>query len=155
MFKKYFSLNLTILLLFFLDRVVKFYFIKNPAETFGGDFFSSLLTFNLATNEGIAFGINMDQAILIGLVIVTIFILFNFLSKAYQDGNLINIFSLTLIIVGAISNLIDRLRWGFVIDYIDIPWFTVFNLADAMITIGAVILIVDIFFDKNKRTSLS
>lgn len=146
MLKKYFSLNLAVLLLFILDRAVKFYFIKNPAKTFGGDF----LSLDLATNKGVAFGIGFNQIILLGLIVVVITILFNFLSQAYVKNDLVGIFALTSVIFGAISNLIDRIRYGFVIDYIDVSWFTVFNLADIMITAGSLILIVDVFFNKKK-----
>ena len=146
MLKKYFSLNLAVFLLFILDRTVKFYFIKNPAKIFGGDF----LSLDLATNKGVAFGIGFNQIILLGLIGVVITILFNFLSQAYAKNDLVGIFALTSVIFGAISNLIDRIRYGFVIDYIDVSWFTVFNLADIMITVGSLILIVDVFFSKKK-----
>jgi len=46
-----------------------------------------------------------------------------------------------LIILGAASNFFDRLRYGFVIDYFDVSFFTVFNLADAMIAVGALAVV--------------
>ncbi len=55
--------------------------------------------------------------------------------------------SLSLILGGAIGNVIDRFRYGYVVDFIDIfykHWhWPAFNIADAAITIGAVLLIVD------------
>lgn len=65
--------------------------------------------------------------------------------------------ALALIFSGAIGNLIDRIRLGYVIDWVDIRWnvlgirynFPNFNVADIVITIGVVIVIVDIlFFDQ-------
>ena len=56
------------------------------------------------------------------------------------------ILSIILILSGAISNIIDRLYFGCVIDFIHIPfWPAIFNLADVFITIGTVILLVKIF----------
>jgi signal peptidase II len=57
-----------------------------------------------------------------------------------------------LLIGGAIGNLIDRVRFGYVIDFIDmgvghLRWFT-YNLADAFITVGAIFLLAREFFRK-------
>jgi signal peptidase II len=53
-----------------------------------------------------------------------------------------NYFPIILILSGAFSNLIDRLRYGCVIDFIDLRFWPVFNLADAFITIGGIMIIV-------------
>ena len=53
------------------------------------------------------------------------------------------------IFIGAFSNLIDRLRWGAVVDYIKIGWWPVFNLSDSLIVVGiAMLLIAEIQRDK-------
>ena len=142
---KYFILNVSVLILFLVDRILKHLFLKNPASEFGGDFFYQLLTFHLATNSGIAFGILVNQLVLSILVIVILVVLINFLFRAYLKRELISIFSFSLIVAGAFSNLIDRLRYGFVVDYIDLRFFTVFNLADTMITFGIVFLVFRVF----------
>ncbi|MFA6255080.1 MAG: signal peptidase II [Patescibacteria group bacterium] len=149
--KKYIAVNLLGLILFIVDRILKLYFLKNPAKILGGDFFSGLFSFQLARNSGIAFGVPFNYWLLLILTILVIFILVSFLLKAYRQQKFLEVFTLTLIIVGAISNLIDRLRFGFVIDYIDAPWFTVFNLADCLITFGVGILVLG--FLKKKKTS--
>ena len=143
---KYFSLNLFALVLFIADRILKYYFLKNPAAKFGGDFLFGL-NFHFEKNIGIAFGISMNQIILLALTIFIILILISVLVKAYQQKDLFSIFALSLIIVGAISNLLDRLHYGFVIDYINVPWFTVFNLADCMITVGVGILLIGVLIN--------
>ncbi len=53
-------------------------------------------------------------------------------------------------ITGAISNIIDRLSYGYVIDYLSLRYFTVFNLADVMISSGAIILILKNLKKTNK-----
>lgn len=51
-------------------------------------------------------------------------------------------YALTILTIGAILNLTDRVFYGFVIDYFDLKYFTIFNLADIMITAGIVWLII-------------
>ncbi len=55
---------------------------------------------------------------------------------------------ITLILSGAVGNLIDRARLGFVVDFVDVYWrgwhFWAFNVADAAITIGAIALLLDV-----------
>jgi signal peptidase II len=142
-------INLFVLIIFSADRLLKYYFLKNPAGV-GGDFFYPWLKFGLAKNYGIAFSLPISGWCLISFIVIVIFILVYFWLKAFIQKNIWFLTSLTLIIVGAISNLIDRLRFGYVIDYIDVPWFTVFNLADSLITIGAAILILSFWFNKKQ-----
>jgi signal peptidase II len=62
--------------------------------------------------------------------------------------------SLALIVGGAVGNVIDRIWHGHVIDFVSVHWerwfFPAFNVADSAITVGAVILIVDSFFDSRR-----
>ena len=57
-------------------------------------------------------------------------------------------FSLTFIIAGALGNLVDRIFLGYVVDFISVHWgnhyFPAFNLADSAITLGAMLMILDI-----------
>ncbi len=146
MFKKFLLLSLLPLFGFLADRLLKIWFLKNPE--YSRDFIVSVLRFHLETNRGIAFGISFNQAVLLILVAVALFFLFHFLIKAYLGNDSLSAFFITLIIFGAFSNLFDRLRYGYVIDYIDVPFFTVFNLADVMITGGAVLLLFKNFLNK-------
>ena len=64
--------------------------------------------------------------------------------------------SLSLVLGGAVGNLIDRLRYGHVVDFIDVyyrQWhWPAFNIADSAITVGAVILAFVLFFEDRKET---
>lgn len=59
---------------------------------------------------------------------------------------------LSLILAGAIGNILDRVRLGYVIDYVDVYWrgwhFWAFNVADAAISVGAVFVFADLFLGK-------
>jgi signal peptidase II len=63
---------------------------------------------------------------------------------------------LTLIMGGALGNVIDRLRLGHVVDFVAVHWnahyFPAFNVADACITVGALLLIYDAFFDRRNAS---
>jgi signal peptidase II len=67
--------------------------------------------------------------------------------------------SLALILSGAIGNVIDRIRFGYVVDFLDFHAFgwhwPAFNVADSAITLGAVLLIVDGFRHEEKRAKAS
>ena len=70
------------------------------------------------------------------LVTLILFIIFSLLIKNYYQKHLLNIFYLSLIIAGAISNLIDRFLYGYVIDFINLSILPIFNLSDLLIICG-------------------
>lgn len=148
-FKKIILINFCGASLFVLDRLMKWLIIENSPQ---GDFLiPKILSFNLYKNTGIAFSLKIPEILLYVFVVLILLILAFWLIKSYRQNNIFLIFVLTIIFFGALSNLIDRLFYGYVIDFIDIPFFTVFNLADVMIVGGAGIwLIVQLFiFKKN------
>jgi signal peptidase II len=66
-------------------------------------------------------------------------------------------FGLALIVGGAAGNLIDRVREGFVVDFVDLYWqgwhFWAFNVADAAITVGVAFMILDLLTTRLNRVS--
>ena len=64
---------------------------------------------------------------------------------------------LALVFGGAVGNLIDRVRWGEVVDFLDVFWRThhwpAFNLADSAITVGVAVLLFEEFFGKPGNAS--
>lgn len=91
----------------------------------------------LVKNTGAAFGLFKNQAAFFILVsIIAIIFIVIFLSKKKVNSYL----PLALILGGAIGNLIDRLRFGYVVDFLDFKVWPVFNVADSCISIGAFLL---------------
>ena len=133
--KKYY---LIFFLLIFIDRFSKVYFIKKLSL---GNFF------NLYLNKNIAFSLPMPFYILYPLLLFIIIFLFFICFKYYKQKNIL-IWPWSLIALGAISNVVDRIYYKAVIDFIDIPYFTVFNLSDIYIFLGVVILIINEFNSK-------
>jgi len=108
----------------------------------------------LIHNTGIAFGIlkGNSKSILIvtiiGLALIIYSLKRDFLaSKGFLGRKVLFIrkISIGFILGGAFGNMIDRIRFGYVIDFLDFRIWPVFNLADSFITIGAVILFWDLF----------
>ncbi len=95
------------------------------------------------SNKGIAFGIPLGHSLqLIASVFILGFLIyFGFKYLLREKRNLfLNQFLLGIIVGGAIGNLINRIRLGYVIDFIVLKPFPVFNIADVGITIGLIIL---------------
>ena len=93
-------------------------------------------------NDGIAWGIKLPTFLFwffwIAIVIFLIYLIF---SEIFQKNYLNNwiLGGLLLILSGAIVNLIDRIFFGCVIDFIDLKIWPVFNLADSFITLGVIL----------------
>ena len=105
------------------------------------------------TNEGMAFGLTLPggkHILLILTILLTGFII-GFVWKE-RNGHPFIKFGLALILSGAIGNLIDRILYGKVVDFIDIMfgdfhWY-IFNIADSSVTIGMFLFILHSLFDE-------
>ncbi|HYN34968.1 MAG TPA: signal peptidase II [Ilumatobacteraceae bacterium] len=104
------------------------------------------LRFNLAFNNGMAFGQARGLGPVIG-VVATVVIVYLLVSLRDQTSRLSTV-GMGLLIGGAAGNLIDRLfrgdAWlnGAVVDFIDLQWFPIFNVADMAVNVGAALLIL-------------
>jgi len=106
-------------------------------------------------NPHIAFGIKMPGFLFwIIYATIIIFFIYLFFKKNWSLKYLIhNNLYLILILSGAFSNLIDRLWHSCVIDFIDLKFWPVFNLADAFITIGGIMILIKMLNSKHKIPS--
>lgn len=108
---------------------------------------SSWLDFGFAANEQIAFSLPLGGAwlnYLLGAIIISLSAYLIRLIKRHSQHRQ-EIYLLSAVIAGALSNLLDRWRHGYVIDYLDLRYFTIFNLADIMISLGVIGLIYLVF----------
>jgi len=150
--------NLTLFFLFLtlviLDQVTKALVI-NFFNLYDSVVLLPFINLTFVVNYGFAFGLlnnpSLNQ-ILVSLVILAIIIYFLYLLIKTQDK--IFQLTLTLILAGALGNFVDRIFRGFVIDFIDIyigkyHW-PAFNIADSCITVGFVVLMINILFLNKK-----
>ena len=93
----------------------------------------------LIHNRGAAFGIFRNQFYLFIITSIAAIVLIYFGLRDNRH-NRYYVISLSLILAGAIGNLIDRLRLGYVVDFLNFYVWPVFNVADSSITIGAILL---------------
>ena len=106
--------------------------------------------FTYVTNDGMAFGLSFPggkHILLVMTILLTGFIV-GFLWKE-KDGHPLAKYGLALILSGAIGNLIDRLFYGKVVDFLDVMvgnfhWY-IFNVADSAVTVGMVLFIIHSF----------
>jgi signal peptidase II len=110
-----------------------------------------LLAFENVRNKGVAFGLGGDiSAVLIGATIVLLVGLLVFLAFRGGGGWLVWL-PAALLLGGALGNLADRVRDGAVTDFIDLPLWPTFNLADVAITAGVLLLLLDVERSESKR----
>jgi len=120
-----------------------------------------MFNFTLMHNEGAAFSFLSDaggwQRWFFTVISLVVSIVLVFWIKKLKPEEKFQAMAFSLILGGAVGNLIDRVRFGYVVDFIEIYYhqysWPAFNIADSAITIGVIILIIDTlfpnFFKKN------
>ncbi len=136
----------------FIDRVTKMWAVSNLAKGKDVVIINNFFSLSYLENRGAAFGIFQGRAFLLSLVTVVVVLLMFFYLIRYKPKSFILKVSLALIISGAIGNLIDRLKYKYVVDFIcfhykDIYSFPTFNFADIFVVIGLFLLAIFIIKD--------
>ncbi len=155
--RKYLLTIIVSLSVIILDQYTKYLIIKSFALHQSLELIEHYLTIVYIRNKGIAFGLLAGQGSgtrVILLIITSLFaiaFIFYLLSSLKSKQTYATV-TLSLILGGAIGNLIDRIRWGEVVDFIDFHWYhyhwPAFNCADSAISIGLVLLIIGIVTKK-------
>lgn len=112
---------------FLLDRITKLGILASSAE--------------FSKNPGIAFGIGDNVPGILFFLIALGLVGLIYFGKNLDLGKKTNQIALGLIFGGGISNILDRLFYGYVIDFIDIFAISTFNFADLAIVVGSIILV--------------
>jgi signal peptidase II len=133
-----------------LDQLTKLFAHKNLILNQSLPIIKGVFHLSLVHNRGAAFGILKNQVLLfiITSIIAIVLIYFNLKKIGYKKLSIYSV-SLSLILAGALGNLIDRLFLGYVVDFLDFRIWPVFNVADSSITIGAILLGYSIFKKNN------
>jgi len=131
-------------LVVFVDRLSKLFFSDLLVYGESLPIIRNVLHMTMVHNTGIAFGFFKDQGITFIVIPIVAVVLLVFNIYYYRQNNealsRIYIVAFSLILGGAIGNLIDRIIYGHVIDFIDFRVWPVFNIADSAITIGAILI---------------
>jgi signal peptidase II len=103
------------------------------------------LRFNLVFNSGMAFSQGQGLGRMIGLLAIGVVVWLWFSLR--KSTSRLSVIGTSMLIGGALGNVVDRMfrgeKWlaGAVVDFIDLQWFPVFNIADSAVTVGAALLI--------------
>ena len=137
----------TVIIIFSLDRISKFYVISQSEKNLSYDLFKSkFLNINLVWNDGIAFGLlSFDQNHLYNLLTILIIVLIIIIFFMIIKNRGFKKYSLLMVLGGALGNLYDRIYFKAVPDFIDFHignfhWF-IFNVSDIFISLGVLFLI--------------
>ena len=148
---------------FLLDQATKAWTVRKLR--FGGDWevIPNFLNFAYATNKGVAFSMfdghgDTGRWALSGLAfLAATLVLYFFWRTPRSDDRILG--ALALLLAGILGNVVDRIRLGYVVDFIDFQFgnwhYPTFNIADIAICTGAGLLILDMFLSKknDKETS--
>ncbi len=136
-----------------LDQLIKFLVLTNIKPQNAVPVIDGIIRFRYVENTGAAFSMLSDNtwilSIVTGVLIIGI-IVYLILGKSSSKLETV---SLVMIAAGGIGNLIDRIFRGFVVDFIEYLFMEwgVFNFADILVTVGAVLLVISVLFVKGER----
>lgn len=152
--KKYWLLITIGGMIVLLDQITKTIIRTNI--TFGGqwmplEWLAPYLKFVHWENTGAAFGMFQGGGFIFGIlaVIVTVFI-FIYFPQIPKEEKLMRV-AIAMQLGGALGNLIDRIRFGPVTDFISVGAFPVFNIADSCITVGVGLLLLALWMNERKE----
>ena len=119
-------------------------------------FEAGILRITSVQNTGSAFGLLQDQRLLLTIVAfvgITLVLLFIFIVPRYFPivDTRVSKITLGLVLGGAIGNLIDRLRFGYVTDFVSIGFWPAFNVADSALVVGTILFAYFFLFSPGMR----
>ena len=144
-----------------LDQLTKAWVVANIAQRGPQEIIEGFARLRYTENTGAAFGLFEGWtgllSILAGVIVVAIIVS----AQRVDNGTRTSMLALGLVTGGAIGNLVDRVRLGYVVDFIDVHalrvnlnntvyTFPVFNVADSAISIGVVLLLLTLFMHKEE-----
>lgn len=141
-----------------LDQVTKYLLRSSMSLHESRTIIENFFNFTYVTNDGMAFGINFPGGLYIfsGVSIIMTIIIFWYLWRE-RWGSLLLRTALAFILAGAVGNLIDRILYGEVADFLDFSfwgyhWY-IFNIADSSVTIGMILFIIySIFINTSEKS---
>lgn len=159
MMNRYAFLSVITLVIVAIDQATKLYVDANFRLHETVPVIRGFFHFTYVRNKGAAFGILADNAIRIPFFItVSAIAIIGILwyIKRIRDDQRLALTSLSLIFSGAVGNLIDRIRLGEVIDFLDVFWkrhhWPAFNVADSAITIGVALLFIEMWREERNKS---
>ena len=142
---------LAIVTLVTADQFSKYLIVKNINETVSIELIQNFFNLTNIKNYGAGFSILQNQRIFLIVISLLAVVFVSYLLFKSKSNESFNRICYLLIIGGAIGNLFDRIRFGYVVDFLDFNIFgydfPVFNIADSFLTIGCILLIFSVILE--------
>ena len=137
------------------DQIIKYFVLTKLKPTGTVTVIPGLLEFTYVENTGAAFGLFKNIMWLVVAITVVATVAIIVLLFRYKRHTFFSYATSALLIAGGIGNLIDRMAYGFVVDFIHVLFFDyIFNFADCCITVGAVLFVIHVlFFTRSEENS--
>lgn len=144
--------ELIIALLIAIDQITKLWALNYLNKVGSIPVIENVFHLTYVENRGAAFGMLQNNQIIF-IIVAIIASIYGLYYLHTKKVNLIGKCGILLIISGALGNLIDRIKLGFVVDYFDfkIIWEYVFNTADVFVVVGTILLCIYIIFYEEKK----
>lgn len=134
----------TVLLVFLCDQLAKLWVQRSMLPRESISLIPGVFHITYVRNTGAAFGLLRDQTLFFIIITLLVIGMIVFTLSRIPKEQLSLQFALGLLLGGALGNLLDRIRFGYVIDFLDFRVWPVFNLADAAIVVGVGLLLWEI-----------
>jgi len=133
-----------------IDQIIKAAVVKHLSQVDTKTIIPGILNFTYSENNGVAFGMFSGGRIVFILLTVAILLTVIWMIEQTKYNEPVFTLFLSLILGGAAGNLVDRIRLGYVVDYVHFSFFPyIFNFADSCVVMGAILLgVFVVFFDK-------
>lgn len=144
-----------------LDQITKAVVLQRLPLGVPVSVIDGLLALTLVLNPGLAFGLlgtvpDGWRWVVAALSLVALAVLARVALRVLPDGGWASRLAIGLIFGGAVGNLVDRARFGAVVDFVDVYWrgwhWPAFNVADSAITVGVALLALRLLNDHSART---
>lgn len=156
--KRYIWLIIWLLVVLILDQISKWLITSNFTLGQSLPILPNYFNLTLVHNPGAAFGLFASapeafrEPFFFAVPLLTLAVIL-FLFHRLQNQQTLSTHAFAGIIAGAIGNLVDRFRFGYVVDFLDFHWrytahFPAFNVADSAISIGVALLLLASFLEK-------
>ena len=143
-----------VFILLLLDQASKYFVMALIEQGKSVPVIKDLFHITLVHNTGAAFGMLKAQPRLFMVIAILAILLINYIILRRSSSlDITERTALCLILAGTLGNLADRLRLGYVVDFIDLRIWPVFNLADSCITVGAVMLAWSLFMGTRRKNA--
>jgi len=137
-------------IVFVLDRITKMAAVGNMSYGESIKILPGIFHITLVLNNGTAFGLLKGQNALLAVFSALAAIVIAFYAVTRKSAKTVVSLALGLILGGALGNLLDRVKLGYIVDFLDFRVWPVFNVADSCITIGIVLLLWNMLIKKRQ-----